>query len=62
MWLRDRVEAGDELAREHVEEKAEAEERAGAVAVARAEARKGALAKLMGRRRKGSDDPGGKDG
>jgi predicted PurR-regulated permease PerM len=62
VWLRDRVEAGDELAREHVAEKAEAEEKAGAVAVARAEARKGAFAKLMGRRRKGSDDPDGTDG
>ena len=62
VWLRDRVEAGDELAREHVEEKAEADEKAEAVAEARAEARKGAFAKLMGRRRKGSDDPDGKDG
>lgn len=51
VWLRDRIEGGDELAREHVEEKAEAEAEAVAEAQARAEARKGALARLMGRER-----------
>lgn len=51
VWLQDRIESGDELAKEHVEEKAEAEADAAASAEARSEARKGALAKLVGRGR-----------
>jgi predicted PurR-regulated permease PerM len=51
VWLRDRIESGDELAKEHVEEKAEAEAEAVAESEARAEARKGAVAKLLRRER-----------
>jgi predicted PurR-regulated permease PerM len=51
VWLHDRIEGGDELAREHVEEKAEAEAEAEAVSQARAEARRGALARIMRRDR-----------
>ena len=51
VWLQNRIEAGDELAKEHVEEKAEAEAEAEAVSQARAEARRGALARIMRRDR-----------
>ena len=55
-----RIEAGDELAKEHVEEKAEAEAEAEAVAEARSEARKGALARVMRRKGRGNRS-GGED-
>jgi predicted PurR-regulated permease PerM len=60
VWLQGRIEAGDELAREHVEEKAEADAEAEAVSEARSEARKGAFAKLL-RRRGSGDRSGGED-